>query len=415
VGTAVVFSSIGSGGWVLTVLVSPMSHELEWTHTQILGALTLTGLLSALVAPLIGRLVDQYGSRRVIPIGLISFGFCLFLTRYMNSLWQFYLLYGVARGLTQNAMSGVSTQVIAANWFLRKRGIAFAALAVGTSTAGIIFVPVAQAIADAWGWRMVWSILGLFLVVVMAPMAWLIIRSRPEDIGLNPDGLSTAPGAVEAEAAAPTAHKSWWRRRQVADVSWTLREAMRTRTFWILNMGLLFASLPAATLYAIMHSYLTEQGLSATTAANLVGLWAFGLLVGTPIWAALAQVVSIRHLLGPNAILMGGAIWFFVAGAGTSVSLIFVALFLVGIGITGFMQVGQQAWADYYGRANLGAIVGVNHLLRVFASAGGPVMAGLVHDATGGYRDVFYVFAASCFIGALALFLAKQPNRVSPG
>ena len=404
-----VFFQVGAGNWTFTVLVNPMTDEFNASHAQFVGALTVAAILGAVASPIIGRIVDRYGARIVITACLLLFGLMLIATSRINALWQFYLFYSVGMGLAQAGVLMVGGQVVAANWFIKKRGIAFATLFGATSITGVVFTLIAQEIVDWQGWRMVWLIMGLAIIVVPAPLALLVIKRRPEDIGSYPDGdTTTAPprqGAASRGTRNPVANTT--------EVSWTLKEATRTRTFWILNFSLLLITFPGAGVITVMHPYFTDQGLSPDTAAQLVSFYAFSSLIGTVFWGVLAQRWPVRVLLVPWALFYGTAITLLVLVGGSSLALIYLTLIPLGISVIGGGQLANQVWADFYGRRNMGAILGFASLIRTIAIASGPLMAAGIRDSMGNYGISFSLFAVFCFIAAVGLFFARPPQKTS--
>ena len=399
----------GLGNWTLTILITPMSEDLGWSHAQILGSLTVAGLSGAVISPLIGRIVDRHGARIVIPSGLLVLGLTAVLTSRMQALWQFYGLYAVGLGLSQSAVSRVGAQTTASNWFVRKRGIAFGTLMAGSTISGVAFVLVSQAIADEWDWRMVWLILGLAIILVPFPLAWLIIRRRPEDIGLNPDGAMAPP--VVPLGHGPRNYAA--RTVGAAEAGWTLREATKTRTFWLLNVGLLLIGFPSSSIIVVMHPYFTELGLSPATAAQLVSFYAISSFLGALVWGMLLQHWPVRILLIPSTVAYGtGIALFIVLGEFSSVSLLYFSILLLGLSIMGISLIGNQVWADYYGRKEVGSIIGMSNLMRTVPLAVGPLLAGAIHDSMGSYTPAFSLFAAFCFTAAVGFFFAKPPGNM---
>ncbi|MCE2463112.1 MAG: MFS transporter, partial [Dehalococcoidia bacterium] len=324
-----VFFQVGAGNWTFTVLVKPMTEEFNATHSQFVGALTAAAMLGAVASPLIGRIVDRYGARVVITACLLFFGLMLILTSRISALWQFYLFYSVGMGLAQSGVLMVGGQVVAANWFIRKRGIAFATLFAATSATGVVFTLIAQEIVDWRDWRMVWLTMGLAIILVPAPLAWLVIKRRPEDIGSRPDGDTDTAPASRGEASRGTRNPLV----NTTEVIWTLREATRTRTFWLLNFSLLLITFPGAGVITVMHPYFTDEGISSGRAAQLVSFYAFSSLLGTVFWGILAQLLSVRGLLVPWALSYGASITLLVLVGGSSVPLIYLTLFPLGISV----------------------------------------------------------------------------------
>lgn len=277
----------------------------------------------------------------------------------------------------------------------------------GSTLSGVAFTLVSQGIANQWDWRMVWLILGLAVILVPFPLGWLIIRRRPEDLGLHPDG-DAAPQLVPLEQG-PSNYAA--RAVGAADAGWTVREATKTRSFWLLNVGLLLIGFPSSSIIVVMHPYFTELGLSSTTAAQLVSFYAISSFLGALLWGLLLQRWSLRVLLIPSTVAYGTSIaLFIVLGQFSSVPLLYFSILLLGLCIMGISLIGNQVWADYYGRKEVGSIIGMSNLIRTVPLAVGPLLAGAIHDSTGSYPPAFSLFAAFCFTAAVAFFFAKPPR-----
>jgi MFS family permease len=404
----------GAGSWTFSILITPMTEAFGWSHAQLLFTLTVAGFLSAFLSPVAGMIVDRYGSRVLVVSCVLFLGTMLILTSRIQALWQFYILYSLGTGVSQTGVSRVGAVAVAANWFIRRRGIAFAMSMGATTLTGVIFSLLAQGLVDRWDWRMVWLVLGLAVLVVPVPLAWLVIRRRPEDMGLRPDGddaqVPTQPAATQPEGGITSRRRA--RLRTVSDVSWTLKEASKTRAFWLINMGLFLIGFPSASIIIVMHPYFTESGASPATAARLLSFYAFSSFLGALVWGALIQLFSVRTLLMPSGIAYASAIALFtLLGRFHSIPLLYLSILPLGITIMGSAQIGNQVWPDYYGRQWVGSIIGVSGLMRTVPMAMGPVMAAAIHDSMGSYSPAFVLFAVFCFIAGVGFIFARPPQK----
>lgn len=404
------FFSVGSGAGVITVLVKPMSDEFRSSHTELLGALTVSGILAAVFSPLFGRIVDRYGARVVMAVIVALFGVDLVLMSRMDALWQFYVLYGLGMGMSTSGIMGVAGPAVAANWFLRKRGMAFALFSASMSSTGFVFPLVAQGLVDLQDWRLVWLVMGAVMLAVPLPLAVLIVRRQPEDMGLLPDGATAAPpGRTKPIGGGedPTTESS------AATAGWTLREAVGTRTFWLIIAGLFLVTFPSFSIIIVMHPYYTDLGISAGSAARLVAFYGFCAMFGSFFWGALVQALRASVLLVPFALSYGTSIVLLVVVGESALPLMYLVLVPLGLTIVGSVQLGNQVWAEYYGRKELGSILGAAGLSRVVPTAIGPLVAALFRDLIGEYGPAFLLFGGMCFGAALCFYFAKPPRRAA--
>ena len=397
----------GSAHWAFTILIDPLTDEFGVSHSKLLGVVSVSGLVGSISSPLLGRTVDKHGARIVGTASLLALGLSLVLSSQVQALWQFYIVYGGGLGISMAGLLQVSAPAAAANWFLRKRGIAFASFSIAAAAAGMTFPLLTQAIVDWQDWRMVWLIFGLATLAIPTPIAWLAIRRKPEDVGQYPDGM-TREAWEESQSAASRPEKE---ADEVSDVSWTLKEASKTAAFWLLNGGLILISFPSLAVLVVLHPYFTELGVASGTASRLVSAYALGVLLGAFAWGFLVQLSSARVLLVPYAALYGTSIALLAAFGEAPVAVLYLIMVYLGMTVIGGMQLGNQAWADFFGRRYIGSIIGAAHLLRVLPMIAAPLVAGVIHDSMDSYKYAFALFAIFCLTACVVFLLARRPQK----
>lgn len=394
------FVNSGVSIWVFGTLLKPMSEDLGWSRSATVGAATLAAVSGAVVSPWIGRLVDRHGPRLVMAICATLGGGLLIAVGWVQAVWQLYLFYGLSNGAVRPGMSMLSGPTAVANWFIRKRGRAMGLVALGTSVGGVVFVPLTQWVVQGWGWRTAWVGMGVATWLLLVLPAFLLLRRRPEDLGLLPDG-----------EPAPTAARSGTL-PQTAPADWEARAALRTPAFWLLLVAWGLGSLGTSSLFLLQTSSYADRGLDAASAAAATSLFAFvGMLVKLP-WGLLAERLHVRYC---------SVAYFALSGLGavaqvyvTDVPSAMVAAAVYGLGAGGTIQLSNQVWADYFGRRNVGAIRGNANLLQVVTQAGGPFFAAGVFDRTGSYDGAFVAFAGTFAVAALLMVMALPPRLPSP-
>ena len=387
----------GIGGYGLSFFVIPMSETLGISRTEFAG-IAVFRLALLPVVPLLGMMVDKkHGPRVMLVVGSLLAGIALMLTAGVNSLWQFYLIHGVIFGMATMTMGGqlVGPSVVS-KWFIRMRGRAMAIGTMGISAGGVMIAPLAGWLVGAFGWRAAWVVLGLVLILVVAPMAAIFMRRSPEDVGMRPDG-DEAPGGAANPHIQRTEH------------SWTLRQALRSRTLWLL---LAVESLASVSLLPVLFhqvAYVQDKGFTVGTAASVATvLAAFALIAKLP-WGFLAERVQLRWVI-PLCHIPAGLSLFVLIGA-QSLPILYLYAALHGLTMGGSPTLMNVVWASYFGRRHMGAIRGVvTPVGRVFG-AFGPVFAGWAWTADRSYGIPFLVFGITWMLAGLVMLLISAPRQ----
>jgi cyanate permease len=262
--------------------------------------------------------------------------------------------------------------------------------------AGLVAMPlIAQAAISHDGWRAGWLALGALTLIVGFVPVWLFLVRRPEDMGLLPD--RAAPAAGTAGAAPPTAEPRFSR-----------REAMRTSAFWLLMLYTVMVYPVQAGVSLHQAPHLVERGLDPVTAATIVGSFSLVSGLATVACGFLPRRWPVRHPLALAAAVAAGGTAL-MPGVVTAADG-FLAAALFGAGMGAILNLIPIAWADYFGRANYGAIRGIALSTQVLAQASGPLLSGALYDLTGSYRVPLHVFATLAALGVAAALMARQPR-----
>ena len=396
----------------LSVFVVPMTEQLGWSQGLFSGALSLGGFAAVAVSPFVGRLIDRYGAGVMVAsasgaMGLFAIGLSL-----ITHAWMFYALYIPGRMLFASPLE-LGTATAVSNWFSRRRPLALAILGATQGT-GLAAMPLAaQLIISGWDWQMAWLSLGIFTISVGVIPSLLMAR-RPEDLGLELDPQSRGPAKqpkVMASGEAQGEQPSIGAIAQpaLAELNFTVREALHTRAFWILAAfsAFAFAAQGGVAVHQVPH-YINER-LRAPIAAIMASTFALSQVFGWFVWSNSARRLPLRVLLALTGLCVGlGAI-----GTGASGSLAWgiVAASAFGVGMGGMHLLLRLAWADYYGREHLGAIRGLTLPIQISGQAIGPVVSGFVFDATGSNQVPFFVFGIGVVAAAVGVLAATPPPQ----
>ena len=388
---------------VLTVFVVPMSEQFGWTRAEFAGAVSLGGVFAAVISPLVGPVLDRYGSGMVVGISSAIAGVCAVALGAASQIWMFYLVYVPGRTMFASPLE-LGTSVAVSNWFVRRRPFALALNHVSQGSGLAVMPLVGQAIMGAWGWDVAWYSLGIWTLVVGVIPAMLLMARRPEDLGLEPDG---GEGAARRGSAAGDSG----RRPQSAaeEINFTLRQAMRTRAFWLM-MVFAFAGFivqAGVSLHQVPH--FVDQGVPASVAVWTPSTFAISQVPASIIWSALSQKVHARFVMTASGLTVAaGAV---TTAYASEIALGVLGAFILGFGVGGLHIMARLAGADYFGRLHLGAIRAWGLAAQVGGQALGPTAAGLAVDRFGTYQGAFLAFGLNLAAVSLLMLTATRPSR----
>ena len=392
-------TTAGISGYGLSFFIVPMSDELGISRTQF-SAIAVFRVALLPLLPFLGLLVDKkHGPRILITVGSILSGIVLMSTSLVQELWQFYLLYGVVFGLAMFAMGGqlVGPAVIS-KWFIRKRGRAMAIGTMGISTGGFIIAPMAGWFVGEFGWRTAWVLLGIFLMLAITPMAALFMRRQPEDIGLLPDGEE--PGGASGGGAGRGAAQE--------EYPWTVKEAFRTRTLWIMLLVQSFGSMGLMPVIFHQVAYIQDKDFSLATATAVAATVAFFAIVAKPIWGLVTERIHVRWVI-PMCVIPAGVSLFALIVA-QDLTMLYVYAIFHGLTMGGWPTIANVAWASYFGRQHQGAIRGFVTPIGNVMGAASPVLGGYMWDRYGTYDLAFLVFGMAWIVAGLLMLMAAPPK-----
>ena len=382
------FARQGPAVAVLSVFVVPMTTEFGWSRTEIGGAVSLGGVLAALISPLIGPVLDRRGARLVLCLAVLGTGLATMALSLTQSLLVFYLLFCFARmnwaGPFDLGLYGALN-----NWFVTRRALA-TSIATLAQMSGLVALPlVAQFAMRDGDWRAGWVAIGATVLVVGFVPAWLLLVRRPEDVGLVPDRRVAGTGQT------------------VVEPRFSRAAAMRTSAFWLLSLYtvLVYPVQAGVSLYQAPH--LIERGISPFIAATVISIFSAMSAVSSFGVGFLPRRWPVRNGLLMSGVLMSAGS-FALIGVGSAESA-YVAAGVFGLGIGGVMTLLPLAWADYFGRESYGAIRGVALSLQVLAQAAGPLLSGVLRDWSGDYTWSLTVFGMLAALAAIVALAARRP------
>jgi len=391
------FVAVGFFFYSYGVFFKAIAAEFGGSRLGVSLGLTVTAAVGAVAAPLIGNALDRYPLKRIIGIGAVSMALGFLALSFVRNPLEFYLAIGIFIGFGASAMGGLATAKLVANWFSRKRGMALGIAATGISASGVVMPFVSAALIDNFGWREGFMMFSAFTAVVVVPLVLLLVISRPEDVGLKPDGqlFDSDPSAGKHSSTNPD----------------PAPPILKERNFWVLVtvVGLLFCCQSATLTHMVPR--VTDTGVSLQMASlvmsvcagfGILGKLSFGFLSDywqprNAIWATVAA-----QILGQLLMFNGDNLWVFTAGAG-----------LFGFGMGGVVPLQGALVGRLFGRERFGKALGAMRPAMFPLQIIGVPLAGWIFDSTGSYDPAFIIFLGLYVLAALVAIAFKDLPRVS--
>lgn len=395
------FAAVSFFNPVLGAITPELQAEYGWSTASIALTMVIGGIGGGVIATFVGPIADRHGPRMLLfsSVGVVA-GLLVALG-FMSDLWQFLLLWGLGRGLTV-AVIDIAVVVVIANWFIRRRGSAMGLTMIGTRSGMMIFPLVITAGIWLGGLREAFLLMAL-LVVAIGVLPPLIMRRRPEDVGLRPDGDRLRASVSRGETPSLL----------TSDPDWTVREAIRTRAFWLLLFGTTILMAVGGAVNFTFVSHMTQNGIDADTARTALALWAGMGIVGGVLGGELRQRLAVRYSL-PLVICVttSAIVWFILTD---TVWMAFVFAIWHGLSFGAQLPLNRISFPDYFGRYSVGRIRSVTAPPQLLINAFGPFVSGLVIDNRGSYDLIYMVFVGLLLTAAISVLWARRPEAPQRG
>jgi len=380
-------------------------QEFSWNRGTMSLAQALTMILTGMAAPLVGIFIMKKGVKTAIILGNLLSIAGLVLVSFQQHIWQLFLGYRVLVGLGMSLGGMLATMTVINNWFILKRPMALSISMASIGFGGVVFNPLLMMLINSIGWRNTYLVVAAasFLFCVILPA--LLLVNKPEDLGQVPDG----PDSLNARKAESTHHvpKNLYK----TPVDFTAREALMTRTMWLL-IGYVVVQFTAMQIMLIHQiSFLIDMGFSGTSAAFAGGI--FGFMMGTSqLGVGFLGLKFNMHSLAVASILFGIAGLILILFA-HSMGIVILCNVLMGIGF-GIQTIALgNLIPDYFGRTEFPKMMGYTMPFTTFLSAIGAPLAGYIRDSTGSYIPAFQIAIAALVLGLIFIVFAKPPVHPS--
>lgn len=391
-----------SGGAVyysFPLFYKPLQVEFNWSRGVISAVYTVYSVLSALLAPLIGRMIDRYGAKRSIVTGAVVTGLGFAWLSLMKNLWSFYTAY-IVIGLGMRGFDLMATAKIVSNWFVKRRGTALGIMASGFGVGGLLMAPVIGSyLIPVFGWRGAYLALALITWVLIIPGGLLTLKTKPSDIGLYPDGEEPPAIVTEAELT------------MQASKGLTLKMALRTSAFWLISIAFLTSNFGHMGIMQHQVNYLTDIGFSVGVAAASLGVVGFGSAVSKFGTGWLCDRMPAKYVASICFAFKVAAVIVIIMVKPTSpLGMLWLYAIFMGLGVGGWTAPQSILISDNFGLASYGAILGMVSLISGLGGAFSPLFAGYMYDRMQTYFWVFIIFLVLCAIAIPCMLAMRRPK-----
>lgn len=379
------------------VYVAVLADDEGWSKTALSGAAAMQSVEAAIIGPLLGWMIDRFGSQKMIRTGILFFGFGFLIFSQITTLTGFYISSVLmAIGASMSGYFPLSVSLI--QWFDRYRARALSIMSLGIAMGGLL-VPLIALSIQHYGWRTTALASGIIAFVIGFPLAG-IIKSRPEDVGLTADG-EPHPSKTETTHANVNIEKK---------IEFTTQQALRTRAFWFLALGHGFALaiVTAVNVHAITHMK-ESLGYSVSQASLAILLMTIAQIAGVLFGAAVGDRFEKRKVSAACMLLHAIGLLLLTYATHPIEIAAFAIIHGAAWGLRGpFMQAIR---ADYFGRNAIGMILGLSAVIVALGQVAGPLVAGVLADVTGDYKTGFTVLSIMVGLGSLLFMFAKKPKH----
>ena len=379
-----------------TVLVS-LERQYGWSRTALSGAFSLARVEGAILGPIEGVLVDRVWTRRMVLIGFILMELGFVWLSQVDTLWEVYAAF-MTISLGSGLGGWLAIVAMVNNWFEKRRSFAMSIAMSGIHLGGLL-VPIFALSIENYEFSATTIGVGIILLIVVGPATW-IIRSKPEDMGLAPDGVSVVEESRELLGTSDPSE---------GESDFTVMQALKTPAFWILTVTQISSSVSIVTLALHLVPKLTDMGMTLSSAGTVVLVYTVVALPAQSIAGYLAERL-------PKIIMI--SFFLFLQGAGIALIALFdnvimayLFAFLYGIGFGGRTPLITAIRGDYFGRKAFATIMGVSQFPMNLAMIVAPLFAGYMFDTTGTYIVPFMTFSVLCIFGSALILFVRKPKK----
>ena len=391
-----VFSTGPGQSYVFAVFIDSIIEDTGLSRTGISVLYLASTAVSAGLVTIVSRLADRYGPRKVLVAAGVGLGAACFSMAAATHIVLFYFAFAALRALGQGSLI-INCVLLVNQWFVSLRGRAIGIMTLGSMLSIALYPSFARFLIDSIDWRGAYVVLGVVAIGLIVPVALIVVKNRPEDIGLFPDGASQPPVSEQRQAA--------------TGVSRNIR-VYSSPGFWLLALSLSSPSLITTALMFHQASIFHEHGLSPTLAAAAFAVFSVSSAASSLVSGFVSDRTGPRVLLVFSMATLMGTLALGVLINSLYMAVVYVVM--MGVSSGSYIIVHNTIWAHYYGRHGLGRIQGPAMTLSVCASAVGPLPLAMFQEFTGTYTIGMLAMMALPVLSLAVLFLTRPNLSTDP-
>jgi len=401
----IVFIYSGVGYYAFQFIWEAIKDQYQWSQATLTASFTIVYATIALSAPFTGRLIDHLGPRKTIAIGafVVGIGFCLL--SQTTTQWYFWLCH-ILIGIGMAASGFMPTSTAISNWFSKRRGFVLGLTMTGIGAGGFAIAPLLQnVLLPKLGWSNTYFVLAAIIWIGVIPLALLVMRDKPQDMGLFPDGAASAEEVVLPKSS-ETGHDSWTRSR-----------AIKTAAFWIIAIAFGLQSIGNTgtvqnqtrhliTVFPDKTSFVRKQ------LGTILGTVAIGSTAGKLIFGWLADRIGpkLTSMICIACSLVAVGLLLNITET-SSTAIVWIYSIFIGLSMGGWASNTPMLISNYFGLKYYGAIYGAANLFIMMGTAFGPLIAGAIYDAVSTFRSVHIYALVLAATAIVALAFMRPPKK----
>ena len=387
------FVSMGLLSLNFGLFIKPMGDDLGIGRATFGFAQSAMMISAAFSAPFVGKLIDRYGTRLLLPIAATITISSIFILSQSDSSTQIIIVFIVMGLMNFNNPGNMFTSIPILKWFVKNRGKALSFSSLGIPIGAIVFIPLTQILINNNGWQLSLMVLGSIGLLVIIPISLLFLRRQPEDIGLQPDGKNLEITSKNEENIKP-------------ETSITLKESYKTFTYWqlIIIFSLHYFAVGTIALHRIPA--FMDRGLDPTLVSISTAFDAVCAGVSSFIMGFLISKISSKWIASFSFFCL------FIASIITIYSfdfwVMFISMAIFGVGIGGLIFIQNYIWAEKFGRENVGTIKGSSFFVIMLIGGIGAPLSGYIKDVTDSYVFIWWISVVILFLLSISILFDRK-------